>query len=521
MRVPFLLLTLLFLPVATAQWWNVDTAQEAPTGQLRGIWVDAYGPGFKTPAEIDALIADAQAMNLNALFVQAVRRGDCYCLRSALPVADDPTLALGFDPLETLIERAHAADLQVHAWVVTLALWGADTPPTDPAHVYNLHGPGAGEADSWLSRRYDGVTRPEGDVYLDPGVPAVADYLTEVVVSLVQNYGFDGVSFDRLRYPDYNDGAVPSWGYNPVSLERFARETGGSALPHPTDEGWTAWRREQLSLLQRRLYLAAKQADPTLWVGAATIVYGAPPQDFADSHAYRVVLQDWAGWLRSGFLDLNLPMNYKRNADSEAAGWFDAWNRYALTLGGGAATAVATGVYLNDPEGTRTQAAAVVGEAQLAGWVGYSYRTPSDGVEEGGLEPQAVRDELAALLTAPGEPFAVVRDFSRPPPVTALSGRAQADGVQTVELLKAGEVVATAQTDAGGHYGFVLDEPEATGDYLLRLRGGVAMPAPVQEGRVARAPTLTKTWYAAEGGGLDGGVDGGVSSSLDDRVTGD
>ena len=287
----FLLLFLTFLlPLATAQesvpWWKPDvpaepaTAPPEPPGHLRGIWVDAYGEGFKTPAEIDTLIRDAQALNLNALFVQVVRRGDCYCLRSSLPVSSDPALAAGFDPLAALVERAHAAGLQVHAWVVTLALWGSDAPPPDPAHAYNLHGPDAPEAESWLNVRYDGVTRPQGDVYLDPGVPAVADYLAEAVVSIVDNYNVDGVTFDRLRYPDFNEGDAPSWGYNPVSLARFAAETGVDGLPHPTDETWTAWRRGQVTLLERRLYLGAKRADPTVWVGAATIAYGAPPETF-------------------------------------------------------------------------------------------------------------------------------------------------------------------------------------------------------------------------------------------------
>jgi len=514
MRAPLLLLLLALTPLAAAQWWSEPaTPSGAPAEQLRGIWVDAYGPGFKTPAEIDTLITDAKAMNLNALFVQAVRRGDCYCLRSSLPVSDDPALEPGFDPLEALIGRAHAEGMQVHAWVVTLALWGADAPPAAAEHAYNLHGPYTPEAESWLSVRYDGVTRPEADVYLDPGVPAVADYLAEAVVSLIENYDLDGVTFDRLRYPDFNDGAVPSWGYNATSLARFALETGESGLPHPTDEAWTAWRREQLTLLARRLYLEAKRADPTLWVGAATIVYGAPPQDFADSHAHRVVLQDWAGWLEGGFLDLNLLMNYKRAADPEAAAWFDAWNRYALTLQDGSATAVATGIYLNDLEGTRAQAEAVVGDAALAGWVGYSYRTPSDGVDAGWQTPETVRDELAARLAAQGGPFAETASFGRPPPVTALMGRAEAAGAQAVELLHGGTVIATVPTDASGRYGFVIDGAEGDGatgdgDYLLRLRGGVAVPAPVRPGHVALAPTLTRTWVASDASGdLDSASD--------------
>lgn len=537
-----LLVSLLLMTFATAQGW-LDAPAPSPElpehlspkhlspkhlspghlspGHLRGMWVDAYGEGFKTPAEIDALIRDAQALNLNALFVQVVRRGDCYCLRASLPVSDDPALEPAFDPLETLIERAHAADLQVHAWVVTLALWGGDAPPQSAAHAYNLHGPSAAEAENWLNVRYDGATRPQGDVYLDPGVPAVADYLAEAVVSLINNYDVDGVTFDRLRYPDFNDGSAPSWGYNKASLARFAAETGVDGLPHPTDETWTAWRREQLTRLMRRLYLEAKRADPTLWVGAATIAYGAPPESFADSHAYRVVLQDWAGWLGGGFLDLNLLMNYKSDADPEAAAWFGPWNRYALTLQGSAATAVATGIYLNDLDGTLTQVAAVAADAALAGWVGYSYRTPSDGVASGWDDPEGVRGELAERLTAPTEPFAEPAPFGGPPPVTALLGRVEADGVETVELLYAGEVVEVATTDSSGHYGFVLDDfagdnpagdnlagsgafgDRAGGPYLLRLEGGVAIPAPVRLGRVVPAPTLTRTWVAIDGDETD------------------
>ena len=474
----------------------------APAGTLRGLWVDAYGPGFKTPAEVETLIQDAQALNLNALFVQVVRRGDCYCLRSALPVADDPALTPGFDPLGTLTERAHAAGLQVHAWVVTLALWGADAPPTDPAHLYYTHGPDA--AESWLNRRYDGATRPDRDVYLDPGVPGVGDYLAEAVVSLAENYDLDGVTLDRLRHPDYNLNHAPSWGYSAASLERYAQETGNAALPHPTDPVWTAWRREQVSLLERRLYLELKQADPSLWVGAATITYGAPPERFDESPAYGLVLQDWAGWSARGFLDLNLPMNYKRAGNAEEARWFSGWNRAAPGFAPRGKTAVAVGLYRNGLTGTLTQLREVAAAPELSGWVGYSYRAPSEDAETDAAGVPATRAALAALLRAPGEASAATGSlgsgsFGRPLPVTALSGRVETETgtPETVELVRDGAVVQTARTDAAGRYGFVL--PRGPNDYLVRLSGGVAVPAPSRAGSVARAPTLTRgsAWYTA------------------------
>ena len=468
--------------------------------QLRGLWVDAYGPGFKSPEEIDTLIIDAKALGLNALFVQVVRRGDCYCLRSSLPVSGDPALTPGFDPLETLLERAHAAGLQVHAWVVTLAIWGADAPPESPEHVYNLHGPNAAAGESWLTMRYDGVTRPAGDVYLDPGVPAVADYLAGAVVSLAQNYDLDGVTFDRLRYPDFNLDDAPSWGYNAVSLARYAAETSAVGLPHPADLGWTAWRRRQLSLLERRLYLELKRTNPALWVGSATVAYGAPPEGsgFSDSTAYRLVLQDWAGWLADGFLDLNLPMNYKQLSDPREASWFGAWNRYAPTLASGRVTAVGLGLYQNTAADVQVQVEEVAQTPGLAGWVGYSYRTPSADTDAGLETAETARTALEPLLNS-----AAKTAFGRPLPVTALLGRVETDGSETVELLRAGQVVATAQTDAAGFYGFVLPGlvvPDVPEGYLLRLSGGVAVPAPPQTGLVVRAPTLTRspTWYLAE-----------------------
>ena len=471
---------------------------EAGLGQLRGLWVDAYGPGLKSPEQIDTLIADAQALKLNALFVQVVRRGDCYCLRSTLPVSDDPALTPGFDPLELLLERAHAAGLQVHAWVVTLALWGADTPPTSSKHVYNLHGPGAPEGD-WLTVRYDGVTRPEADVYLDPGVPAVADYLAGAVVSLAQNYDLDGVTFDRLRYPDFNLGDAPSWGYNAQSLARYVQKTGKTGLPHPSDSAWTAWRRQQLNLLERRLYLELKRANPALWVGSATIAYGAPPESFADSVAYRLVLQDWAGWLANGFLDLNIPMNYKQLGDAREAEWFRAWNRYAPTLGSGGVTAVGLGLYQNTPAEVQAQVEDVLETPGVSGWVGYSYRTPSAGTDAGLETSQTALAALEPLLDT-----ATVTAFGRPPPVTALLGRVEAAGTETVQLLRDGQVIAASPTDANGVYGFILPASAAAqvpaDGYLLRLTGGVAVPALLRTGTVARAPTLTRSpaWYLAE-----------------------
>src|SRR5579859_4337161 len=164
-------------PVPTAvSLVNAPTPEQLDPPELRAVWVDAFHDGFKTPEQVDDLIAWARSANLNALFVEVRRRGDAYYLKSLEPRAEDPDLAPGFDALQYLIERAHQGPqrLQVHAWLATLPIWyRRDTPPLAPDHAFNLHGLTADPADTWLMYRDDGEAWAGGIYYLDPGNPAV------------------------------------------------------------------------------------------------------------------------------------------------------------------------------------------------------------------------------------------------------------------------------------------------------------------------------------------------------------
>ncbi|GBF06209.1 hypothetical protein DAERI_070207, partial [Deinococcus aerius] len=84
-----------------------QTPEDTRPLELRGLWVDAFGPGLKTPQEIDTLVADAGKMNVNVLFAQVGRRGDCYCNNAAMPRTNDPAVPAGFDPLADLLTKAH------------------------------------------------------------------------------------------------------------------------------------------------------------------------------------------------------------------------------------------------------------------------------------------------------------------------------------------------------------------------------------------------------------------------------
>jgi uncharacterized lipoprotein YddW (UPF0748 family) len=116
-------------------------ADAAGEDQFRAYWVDAFGEGIFTPAQVEELVTDAKAGNFNALVVQIGRRGDCFCNNAVMPRTQAAIAPYPYDPLQTLIERAHAEGIEVHAWIIATAIWNSGVAPLDPTHVYNTHGP--------------------------------------------------------------------------------------------------------------------------------------------------------------------------------------------------------------------------------------------------------------------------------------------------------------------------------------------------------------------------------------------
>ena len=415
--VPLLAPTLAPLPTATAE------PLDAP--ELRAVWVDAFHQGFKSPQQVDQLIAWAHAANLNALFVQVRRRGDAYYLKSFEPRTQDPDLQPGFDALQYLIQKAHQGPhpLQVHAWLATLPIWGErDSPPNAPNHVFNLRGLTADPADSWLMYRDDGQAWAGNDsggiYYLDPGNPDAAAYTVQVYLNVLRNYDVDGIHLDQVRY---YEGDPLHWGYNSTSVARFNAAFGRdpTTQPAPDDADWVAWRRDQVTGLVRQIYTQAKAIKPNVAVSAAVVAWGRGPSsanDWQRQAPYAAVLQDWRGWLRQGIVDYVLPMDYYRESGDQA-GWFDNWTQWQVSNAGRGQVVLGLGSYLNSGDGvlaqlTRARALGALGVAL------YSYAVPDADLEDAGTDDRlAFAAELRSI-------------FVRPAPVPALQSPLSADAAR-------------------------------------------------------------------------------------------
>ncbi|MBK5247906.1 MAG: family 10 glycosylhydrolase [Actinomycetales bacterium] len=376
-------------------------AADEPEEQWRGMWVDAFNVGIYTPEQVTGLVTDAQALGANALVVQIGRRFDCFCNDALYPRTDAAIDPAPYDPLAEVIDAAHAAGIEVHAWINATTLWNSATPPTSGDHAFNAHGFDATGGDRWLNQRYDGVERVGNNAYIDPANPAAVDYIVDAVTSITNTYDVDGVNLDYIRYPDYNAGEFQNdWGYSETSLARFAAETGRTDRPEPVDAEFSQWRRDQVSALVRKIYVEmyATDASDRLSINGITYAYGPVSYGgWEGTRPYTNVLQDWHGWLDEGIIDTITAMNYKREWVPEQARMFDEWNDALVDYAAGRHVVNGPALYLNEIPDSVQQAQDTL-DAGFDGWMGYSYANVS--ITATASSDPAVKTAERAALTA-------------------------------------------------------------------------------------------------------------------------
>jgi uncharacterized lipoprotein YddW (UPF0748 family) len=458
--------------------------------QLRGFWVDSDNPGFHNSAEIDELISNALRAKANTLFVQMRRHGDAWYSRRFEPRAAKLTPDESFDPLAELLQKGQAVGLQIHAWLVI----GVACPPREPVrdhpdHVCAQHGPSAPDPLRWTTATQSGAQISS----LDYGHPETITYLERVVTHLIQAYPeLDGIHYDFIRYDDVQ------FGYNAVSLERFARAYNRPIGERPSsrDPQWSQWRRDRVTELVRRLYIRIKALDPQIQVSAATITWGGAGQsDWRASAAYSRVFQDWPAWLEEGIIDFAIPMQYFADGSAQQRGWYDGWLAFGRERVGRRAIVVGTGAWLNSAEQGMDQIQrAVTPDDQgrmLSGAVLFSYDQPLAGSSF--QRRREYMDQLGATVwVQPSRPPAWPWVFN--PTQGHLQGMARiddqivADATVTIWQLETG-AARQLTPSADGWYGAVDLEP---GTYLLLVEAPDGRKAeyqvPVIAGQVTSGP---------------------------------
>jgi len=430
-------------------------AQAQP--EFRAFWADAFHSGYKTQAEVDALIQTTRASNCNAIVVQVRKRGDAYYMSSYEPLAAD--MAPGFDSLAYLVQKAHEGTprIEIHAWIATLPISAS----SDPNHPYVKH-------PDYLSKNRTGELLDGSDYIIDPGHPGALDYTTEVAMDIVRNYDVDGIHLDRVRY------GSAQWGYNDVSVARFNALMGTTDLPAAADADWKQWRRDQVTALVRKIYANAIAIKPRIAVSASTITWGDGPSTDAgyisSSSAYTSVFQDWRSWMEEGILDINMPMTYYRDYLTNHQSMYAHWIKFLKDHKYNRHLAVGLGVYLNSIEGTLNQISHARDSTpslnSTDGILMYSYAVTNDEAMGGGGSPAPNSDFYDALVNPsaysanPPFPFAVPTPdltWKTAPTTGHLKGNVTLNSawVDGATVTIAGPESRAIKTDGTGFYAFI------------------------------------------------------------------
>jgi len=302
----------------------------AAPAETRAMWV--LRGSLTTPAQIAALVRSARDHGFNTLFVQVRGRGDAYFRGGIEPrSADLLRQPAGFDPLAAVLEAAHGAGLQVHAWINVNLVSSATYLPSTREHVIYRH-PGwlmvpreiaqelakiapespayVGKLARWTRAQSTGV---EG-LYASPIHAEAALYAESIVRDVARRYAVDGIHLDYARYPndrfDYSRGAVRQFrasvrpGLSEATRRGLdARESVDLfAYPDALPDQWRTFRVARMTALVSRLSAAIRTERPDAQVTAAA----AP--DAPEALERR--LQDWGAWLAAGLIDAICPMAY-------------------------------------------------------------------------------------------------------------------------------------------------------------------------------------------------------------------
>ncbi|MGE5586244.1 MAG: glycoside hydrolase family 10 protein [Bacillota bacterium] len=319
---------------------RVDAAWVAEH-EMRGLWV--VRTSMTTRESVETMVDLASRHNFNALFVQVNGRGEAYYTSSVVPRM--PDVAEGLDPLELCIERAHAAGLQVHAWINAFTVGKLGCREYQPEHVLSRHPEWALVDERGISTLDYTLEMAQGQIVspmLDPAIEGVKTYVHDVFMEVVSNYDVDGVHFDYIRYPSprfgYGEAARDAFrdlaGYDPLDIAKRPEASEGprgEALRRESSATWDAFRRDQVTEVVRRVYEDVKRVKPGVAVSCAVF------PDAADAAEHR--LQDWKGWLARGIVDFVVPMAYTPDTGRFAAHVDDAvdaapgWGRVLAGVG--------------------------------------------------------------------------------------------------------------------------------------------------------------------------------------------
>lgn len=297
--------------------------------EFRGIWIATVNnldwpskPGLPSDQQKEELIRLVNRIvntGLNAVILQVRPAADAIYPSPIEPWSYYLTGKQGkppvpyYDPLRFAINLCHQRGLEFHAWFNSFRVRTSSIYQLAPNHP--------------LRKNKDWVVNYNGKSYLDPGIPAVREYVINIILDVVKRYDIDAVHLDDYFYP-----------YPVKSLEfpdqKSFKKYGGRYYPNKLKE----WRRHNINLFISELNRRIKAIKS--WVKLGVSPFGVwrnlslDPNGSAGKcglSSYDDLYADVRTWVKNDWVDYIIPQLYWERGNPY--GDFDTlarwWNKNA------------------------------------------------------------------------------------------------------------------------------------------------------------------------------------------------
>ncbi len=303
-----------------------------PASEVRGVYIATVHnidfpsrPDLSAHAlkvELDTIIENTLAAGLNTIYFQVRPAADALYDSEIFPISEALSSRgeLTLDPLAYLVEKAHQANLFVHAWVNPLRVTvGYQTRPQTDISALPDNSPAKAHPE-WI------VAYADGKLYFDPAYPEVRELIAAGVGEIVENYNVDGILFDDYfyPYPVTDENGVTVGFDDSVSFALYGQEM-----------SLGDFRRENVNKMIEQVYDTVKEISSEVKFGVAP--FGIWKNNDGENggsatrglESYFSIYCDPVAWANGGYIDYIAPQLYWRFTTSVAP--YDElvrfWNR--------------------------------------------------------------------------------------------------------------------------------------------------------------------------------------------------
>ncbi len=268
--------------------------------EIRGVWLtlayaldwprvkaDNYQGIRRQQRELDRILDQLKTDNYNTVFFQVRLSGTSCYLGSQEPFAHFFTSSGAkpkYDPLDYAVKACHKRGLMIHAWFVTY-----------PIKIRKLR-----SSPLWRKHR-SWFVHYKRNYFLNPGLPAVRKYITDLSVDLAKRYDIDGLHYDYFRYPEWIEYFNDDRAY-----KRYA----------PRTMSKNEWRRDNLCRQLKEIRQAVHRVKPQLLMSVAPLGKLRQLPNLGFKHgwtAFETVCQDVERWAKESLVDFVVPMMYYKD----------------------------------------------------------------------------------------------------------------------------------------------------------------------------------------------------------------